>query len=290
MQKRNAIILLILIAPSLAFQSHPGPREFIDAVDALSALDQMGECKCDTDVRAYRYFSAHPDESIPLLIDFTLTRKQRYRVGVMALSKIKDERSINFLIQLADDELHQRVNPVSKLSPYNRNHPYDSESLIKLLIRVFGDYGDGRAVPIIQESLGRLNNPHRDGDREALCKLGNISVDEFGTSHSESVEGVYRIASWNLSTNPAFSIQLYDWIIHCFSQMPNLVAKCHADKVVAFYRMQEYALALNECEAVRRATNNPSLDSERIAFSVDHRSHTLDEMVELLTDKLKADK
>lgn len=176
----------ILLSSLIVLGSQGPPQEFQSAIEALFALDRMGECKCDTDVKAYRYFINNPDESIPLLVDFTLKHKQRHYVGVPALSRIRDERVITFLIQLADDELHNRTNKISDDNAYNEVHPYDSEGLISHLIAVLGDYGDKRAIPIIEDSLRRLNNQHRDSDLEALSKLGKIAISELHEMHLES--------------------------------------------------------------------------------------------------------
>jgi hypothetical protein len=101
------MFLLILIGSLVVFGRQAPPTEFRSANEALSALDRMTEGdRFGTDVKAYRYFTNHPDESVPLLIDFTLRYKHRSHVSVKALSKIKDERVITFLIHLADDELY----------------------------------------------------------------------------------------------------------------------------------------------------------------------------------------
>jgi hypothetical protein len=282
------LFLAILLASLVVLASQGSPGQFQSAVDALSALDHMTECKCDTDVKAYRYFINHPDESIPLLMDFTLKHKQRHHVGVTALSKMRDERVIMFLLQLADDELHDRANTISSDNSNNERHPYDSEGLISHLIDVLGNYGDKRAIPIIEESLGRLNNQHRDGDLEALCKLGKISVSELYARHLESVEEIHKIACSNVYANPKFSIEVYDWIINRFPQRPKLLESCHAGKVMALYNAQEYALALSECGIIKQ--NIHSNSPEPMSFAVDHRSYSLDEMIELLKAKVEIKK
>lgn len=282
------MFLAILLGSLIVFGSQGSLQEFQSAVAALSALDRMGECKCDTDVKAYRYFINHPDESIPLLIDFTLKHKQRHYVGVTALSRIRDERVITFLIQLADDELHNRANTIGGDNSYNEGHPYYSEGLTSHLIDVLGDYGDKRAIPIIEESLGRLNNQHRDRDQEALCKLGKIRVSELYERHLKSVEEIHKIASSNVYTNPKFSIEVYDWLINRFPQRQELLKSCHAGKVMALYNAQEYALALRECEIVKQNIDGGSI--KRMNFAVDHFSYSLEEMIKLLKAKVEIHK
>lgn len=284
MNRKITMFLAILLGSLVVLGSQGSQQEFQTAVDALSALDLMTECKCDTDVKAYRYFKSHPDESIPLLIDFTLKHKQRHHVGIEALRRIKDERVITFLIQLADDELHNRANTIGGDNSYNEGHPYDSEGLVSHLIDVLGDYGDKRAIPIIEESLGRLNNQHRDRDEEALCKLGKISISQLYEGRLESVEEIHKIASSNVYTNPKFSIKVYDWIINHFPQRRELLKSCHAGKVMALYNTQEYALALSECEIIQQYTGGNS--PERMSFTIDHRSYSLDEMIKLLKARL----
>ncbi|MDQ6786015.1 MAG: hypothetical protein M3033_04245, partial [Acidobacteriota bacterium] len=76
----------------------------------MSALNRMGECKCDTDKRAYKYFTSHKEESIPILINFMLNNRQRHYISIRALSKIKDERVITFFIELVSEELRKNDN------------------------------------------------------------------------------------------------------------------------------------------------------------------------------------
>jgi len=270
------MFLTILLGSLIALGFQGSPKEFKSAVDALSALDRMSECKCDTDVRAYRYFINHPDESIPVLIDFTLKNKRRHYVSVRALSKIRDERVVTFLIQLANDELNNLANTIT------------DDELIGHLIAVLGDYGDKRAIPIIEESLERLNNQHRERDLEALCELGKISIAELYERHSESVVEIHKIASANEYSNPKFSVEVYDWIINRFPERLKLLMSCHAGKVIALYNAQEYALALRECEMIKQ--NIDSGSAEPITFAVDHYSRSIDEMINLLKAKPEINK
>jgi hypothetical protein len=268
----------LLVCFFLGFQG--STQEFKSAADALAALDRMGECKCDTDVKAYRYFVSHPDESIPLLIDFTLKHKQRYQVGIKALSRFRDERVINFLLELADDELHNRPSAKTGDNSYNETHPYSSGSLICFLITVFGDYGDKRAIPIIQESMSRLNNQDAQIDVEALCKLGVMSIPELYEWHSKSAEAITTIASSNVHKNPRFSVELFDWVINNFPKRPKLLKSCHVGKVMALYEEQEYALAFRECEILKQNIEGDT--PEQISFVIDHFSYSLDEMMRFL--------
>jgi hypothetical protein len=272
------MFLAILLGSLVVFGSQRSPQDFTSAVEALHALDRMGECKCDTDVKAYRYFVNHPDESIPVLIDFTLKNKQRHYVSVRALAKIRDERVITFLIQLTYDELHSD-------DSYNPEHPYYSEGLISHLIRELGDYGDKRAIPVIEESLSRLNNQHRDEDWEALCELGKISVSELFERHLKSVEKIHGIASGNVYANPRFSIEVFDWLITHFLQRRKLVNDCHVGKVMALFNVQEYALALCESEFLKQNIDEET--NKRLYFNVVHRGYSLDEMIELLKTKVE---
>jgi hypothetical protein len=255
-------------------------QDFKSAADALAALDRMTECKCDTDVKAYRYFVSHPDESIPLLIDFTLKHKQRYQVGIKALSRFRDERVITFLLELVDDELHNRPSAKTGDNSYNETHPYSSESLLCSLIEVFGDYGEKRAIPIIQGSMSRLNNQDAETDVEALCKLGVMSIPELYEWHSKSAEAMTTIALSNVHTNPRFSVELFDWVINGFPKQPKLLKSCHVGKVMALYNEQEYALALRECEILKQNIEGDSPD--QISFVIDHFSYSLDEMMRFL--------
>jgi hypothetical protein len=278
------MFLLILIGSLVMFGRQGQPTEFRDANEALSALDRMSEGdRFGVDVKAYRYFTGHPDESIPLLIDFTLTHKHRYYVGVRALSKIKNERVITFLIDLADAELYNVAN-----SPGNSCNPYcySPEDLIALLIVELGNYGDERAIPVIEKSLSRLNDSHRDSDMEALCKLGKISIDELHEWHKESAENLQQIASSNRYTNPKFSVDMCDWIIKRFPQRQELLKDRHISKILALYNAREYALALGECETIRQSSDgNPAAE---ISFTIDRRRRALSEMIELLKAKIGA--
>lgn len=278
------MFLLILIGSLVMFGRQGPPTEFRDANEALSALDRMTEGdRMGTDVKAYRYFTSHPDESIPLLIDFTLRHKHRYHVSVRALSKIKDERVITFLIDLADAELYKVAN-----SPGNSCDPacYSPEGLIALLIVEMGDYGDERAIPVIEKSSSRLNDGHRESDMEALCKLGKISIDELCEWHKESAENLLQIASSNRYANPKFSVEMYDWIVKRFPQRQELLKDCHIGKVMALYNAREYELARSECETIRQLPDGNS--AAEISFTIDHRSYTLSKMIELLKAKIGA--
>lgn len=268
------MFLAILLGSLIVFGPQRPPQEFTSAVEALSALDRMGECKCDTDVKAFRYFESHPDESIPVLIEFTLKNKHRHHVSVAALSRLKDERVITFLIKLTYDELLIRPDPYGH-----------SEEVVSHLIRVFGNYGDKRAIPLIEESLSRLNNQHRDEDWEALCKLGRINISELFERHSKSAAKIYAIASSNVYGNPKFSVEVFDWIIDHFPHSRALLEKCHSEKAMALYNAQEYALALTECEFLKQNFDGGS--TKRISFSVDHRGYSLDQMIELLKSKVE---
>jgi PBS lyase HEAT-like repeat len=283
------MFLAIIFSSLIMLGPQQPPQQFSSAADALYELDHMTECHCDTDVKAQRYFLSHPDESIPVLIDFTLKHKGRRRISIGALSKIRDERVITFLLQLTYDELLVRPNPIGDDVPYDLSRFFESDELVGYLIAALGNYGDKRAIPIIEESLGRLHNHHRDADREALCELGEISISELFELHLESsAEKIHSIASQNVYSNPKFSVEVFNWIINRSPQRLTLLRSCHTEKVRALYYLQEYALALAECEFIKQSINGVS--DQEPQFSVDHRGYSLDEMIELLKAKVETNK
>src|SRR5262245_34885173 len=262
------MFLLCLIGSLVVFGHQAQSTEFRDVDEALFALDRMSDNRFGTDVKAYRYFTSHPDESIPLLIDLNLMHKHRYRVSVRALSKIKDERVITFLIHLADTELYNVANPSEDVW---EGYRYDPDGLITLVIEELGNYGDQRAIPVIEKSLSRLNNHYRDKDMEALCKLGKVSINELYEFHKESAEDFHKIASSNIYANPKFSIEMYDWIINRFPQSQGLLKDCHIGKVMALYNSREYALALSECEIIRQTPDDNA--TAEISFAINNQSY-----------------
>jgi len=282
LRKYTIIPLLILLCSFFLFSAQATAQDFHTAADALSALDHMGECHCDTDVRAYRYFVNHPAESIPLLIDFTLRNKQRHFVSIRALSKIKDEQVVIFFIELLNDE-------VSKPNNLDENgQSYSQNGLISDLIRTLGDYGDARAIPAIKEASKRPNLQAQDTLEitEALSKLGDISIDKLYRLHSKRVQVIYDLASSNRWTNPTYALALYDWIIDKFPQQKDLINKCHIGKIDALYNKEEYALALTECETVKvYLTEHPS-EAGGVDFNIDHRSYSLEEMIKYLETRV----
>lgn len=255
-------------------------QDFKNAEEAVSALNKMTECRCDTDKRAYNYFTTHPEESIPVLIGFALDNRQRHFVAVRALSKIKDERVITFLIDLVSEELHSDgKNAGSQF--------YDSESLIDDVINTLGDYGDARAIAIIKESSARLNNSHREPDDLALCKLGALSLDEIFELRLKSKDEMLKIASSNEYSNPNFAIKVYDWLTAKFSQEKEMVYQSHRGKIIAYLNLGNYEAVLKECDFIKVKFPERVKDLE---FAVDHRGYRYEELVRFVNSKLQEKK
>ncbi|MDQ3635890.1 MAG: hypothetical protein M3405_15505 [Acidobacteriota bacterium] len=267
MNNLRVILFLILI---LSVVSIVNAQDFNDAQEALSALNKMTECKCDTDKRAYKYFTSHPEESIPILISFTITNEQRAFISIRALSKIKDERVSNFLILLVSNELQNNPN-----------------SLISGTIAILGNYGDKSAIPVIKESLSRLNNNSRDVDEEALCKLGEISIDELFELRSKSKDKMLSIALSNEWVNPQFSIKMYDWIIEKIPKDKEMIYNSQKGKVSALYNLGKYELVLEKCEIIR---NSFPEKIQNTTFSFEHRGFRFDEFVNFVKSKLTSNK
>ena len=270
--------LLVLTGSLLVSGSWAQTQEFQNTREALYALDHMGECKCDTHVRAYRYFRNHSDESIPVLTSFVLLNKQRAFVGISALCQIKDERVPQFLITLLQEELERRNGPGGD------GQLYDRDGLIRDIVQALGNYGAKRAVPWLEKVSYLQNYQNPNVVTEALCKLGDLSIDKLYELHSKSVEELGQIASSNEYDNPKFSIDVYDWIIRNFADRKALVEKSHFGKATAFYNAGEYEKALSECEILKNG-GRPH-DSDNWHFVVDHRSYSLSEMIALLKTKL----
>ena len=278
----NLCFCSILLGSLITFGSQQPPREFASAVDALYALNHMSECHCDTGVKAFRYFKNHPDESIPVLIDFITNHKERPYDTLGALANIRDERVITFLIKLSYEELNYVYD--GDVRSY-----FNSKELVGHLIQVLGDYGDKRAIPIIEESLGREHNQHRDRDLEALCELGKISIPELFDQHlGSSAKEIHSLASRNEYANPKFSVEVYDWIIDHFPQRRALLKDCHVGKVMALCNLKEYSLALAECEFLKWNIDDGS--AKELRFSIDRHGYSLDQMIELLQAKAETRK
>lgn len=273
--KFNILIMLFFL-----FVLEANAQDFTSAQEALTALNKMSECKCDTDVKAYRYFTNHKDESIPLLINFTLNNRQRHHVSIRALSKIKDERIIKFLINLVSEEF-------SKNSNFAENQYYYSEGLISNVIYTLGNYGDKRAIFVIKKSLNRLNDTHRDVDEEALCKLGGITISDLFAKRSYSSDEMMKIASQNRYANPKFAIKLYDWITKKFPENVEFQYQSHFGKAIARNNLGEYKLVLKELDSIK--DKFPSR-IEKIDFAVDHQGYNYYQFLNFINDKISNQK
>jgi HEAT repeat protein len=268
--KRFARTVGILVFLSLTSIFSAYSQDFRDAQEALTTLDNLGECKCDTDIKVYKYFIAHKEESIPLLINFATTRRQRLFVAIRALSEIKDDRVLYFLIDLLTQSLQRENNDVES---------YYLRSSSSELIRALGNYGDNQAVPVIKGA----SESDQSIAEEALCKLGEISIDRWFELNSRSKDKILNLALSNERANPAFSIRIFDWITKNFPDDEDAIYQSHVGKVTAFLSLEDYESVLKECEFIKISYPDRMKD---LWFSIGHLGRRLDELVKFTKEKV----
>ena len=188
--------------------------------------------------RAYKYFNAHKEESIPILISFATDRPHRIWVAIGAFSQIRDDRVLYFLIDL--------LRLASQKEDRNPE-TYELRSSERSLIRILGDYGDTRAVSILRQTY----EDDQKAVEEALCKLGEIGIPNFLEKHIGSPEEILKIAYSNEYVNPVFSAKFYDWIIKNLSDNKEMVFRSHVGKVTDFINLESWEAVLKECDVIK---------------------------------------